>query len=149
MKRKNIQFKMSLTSLVLMLLFFILLTIPSTVLKAQKNGIITGQVTEANTNNLLPGANIILEGKNIGAATDKGGRFRITNVPPGDYVLTVSYIGFQKYSEDIVVVAERTLELEINLTVQNVAIGDVLVEGLAQGQMKALNQQKSADNTRK
>ena len=122
------------------------MTIPSTVLKAQKNGIITGQVTEANTNNFLPGANIILEGKNIGAATDKGGRFRITNVPPGDYVLTVSYIGFQKYSEDIVVVAERTLELEINLTVQNVAIGDVLVEGLAQGQMKALNQQKSADN---
>lgn len=146
MERINTQFNAGITSLVLMILFLSLLAIPTTVVKAQKNGIITGQVMEANTNNFLPGANIILEGKNIGAATDKSGKFRITNVPPGDYVLTVSYIGYQKYSEDIVVVAARTLELKIEINYQNVAIGDVLVEALAQGQVKALNQQKSADN---
>ena len=50
---------------------------------AQQNGTLTGKVTDSSTGEPLPGANIYIEGKTIGAVTDVEGNYRLLNVPSG------------------------------------------------------------------
>ena len=73
------------------LLFFFFIT--STYL-GSTSGKITGYVKDKDTGEPLIGANIIIEGSQIGAATNADGYFVILNVPPGTYSLKVSYIGY-------------------------------------------------------
>ncbi len=76
-------------SVMLLLLFF-----PLTLL-AGTTGKITGFVRDKDTGEPLPGANVIIEGTTMGAATGLDGRFIILNVPPGIYTLKAMMIGYQ------------------------------------------------------
>jgi len=58
-------------------------------------GTITGTITDRDTKHPLPGANVILDGTNMGAATDVNGRFGIRNVPVGSYSIRVHMIGYK------------------------------------------------------
>ena len=52
---------------------------------AQTTGKISGTITDAENDDVLMGANVILEGTQLGAATGMDGSFYILNVPPGTY----------------------------------------------------------------
>lgn len=56
---------------------------------------ITGIVTMDDTGEPLVGAHIALADNYLATSTSSGGRFVIKNVKPGNYNLTVSYIGFK------------------------------------------------------
>lgn len=58
-------------------------------------GIISGEVRDAVTKQPLPGANIIIEGTNIGSACDENGYYVIKNVAYGNYTLKASMIGYK------------------------------------------------------
>ncbi|RNL88447.1 TonB-dependent receptor [Sinomicrobium pectinilyticum] len=58
-------------------------------------GIITGTVIDAELNEPLPGANVVVKGTTTGVSTDFDGKFRI-EVPQNSGTLVVSYIGFVK-----------------------------------------------------
>ena len=73
----------------------ILLLLPGAVAFGQ-TGKIAGQVTDAETNEPLPGVNVILEGTEQGAATDANGEYYIINVTPGTYSLSASMVGYQQ-----------------------------------------------------
>ena len=45
---------------------------------------IRGKVTDGSNNSPLIGANVILEGTNLGAATDDKGQYEIKNLKAGD-----------------------------------------------------------------
>lgn len=62
---------------------------------AGTTGKIVGKVTDAKTGEGLPGANVVLVGTKMGAATDMDGSFVIINVPVGTYSVQASMIGFQ------------------------------------------------------
>jgi len=76
----------------------IFLTLNNSQINAQENGSIFGKVVDASTGEELIGANILLEGTTIGAATDIEGNYRISNVPPATYKLIASMIGYSKYT---------------------------------------------------
>jgi len=61
---------------------------------SQGTGTIIGEITDAETGEPLPGANIMVARTLLGASTDAGGRFKITRVPPGRHILNVSFIGY-------------------------------------------------------
>ncbi|MDZ7371829.1 MAG: carboxypeptidase-like regulatory domain-containing protein, partial [candidate division KSB1 bacterium] len=63
-------------------------------LTAGTTGKIAGRVTDAETNEPLPGVNITVEGTTTGAATDLSGNYQIINLPPGQYTLLVSMMGY-------------------------------------------------------
>jgi len=73
-----------------LLLLFLLIT---TTAWAQTTGKITGRVTDAAKGEPLYGANIILEGTNLGAVSDFNGDFYIINVTPGKYTMLVRMVG--------------------------------------------------------
>ena len=88
---------------------------------------------------------MVLDGTNYGASSDRFGEFTISNVPDGNYTLTVTYVGYADYS-DSVTVGSDVVSRDIALSVDYVAMEAVNVTGLAQGQAKALSQQRSAGN---
>jgi len=108
-------------------------------------GGISGKVSDASSGDFLPGANVVLDGTNYGASSDRFGEFNISNVPDGSYTLTVTYVGYADYS-DSVTVGSDVVTKDITLSVDYVAMEAVNVTGLAQGQAKALSQQRSAGN---
>ena len=73
-----------------------LIFILSIQLNAGTTGKISGKVTDAETDEVLPGINILVEGSTMGAASDVNGEYLINNITPGKYTIIVSGIGFQK-----------------------------------------------------
>jgi Ca-activated chloride channel family protein len=61
-------------------------------------GYLTGKVVDATSGDPLIGANVIIEGTSIGAATDVNGEYKITWIPTGRYNIKVSYIGYNTQS---------------------------------------------------
>ena len=59
-------------------------------------GKITGIVKDAQTGEELVGANVVIEGTMMGAATNIDGYYVILNIPPGKYSLVASAVGFNK-----------------------------------------------------
>ena len=81
----------------------------SNLLVAQTTGKITGTIKDAETNEVLIGANIIVDGTYSGAATDIDGTYYILNVKPGTYSVTVNMIGYKQVKmENVRVSVNRT-----------------------------------------
>ena len=74
---------------------------------------ITGQVIDGETGEALPGANISVLGKRLGASSGPDGRFTIDDVPIGIHSLQFSYVGFGSTLEEI----DTNEDLVPNLTV--------------------------------
>ncbi len=111
-----------------------------------QNARISGLVTDAATGEPLPGANVILEGTAIGSATTLSGEYSILNVPPGNYRLKVVYIGYQDKSIEIEAGPDENLVQNISLQYQVIEGDVIVVTAQAEGQMSAINQQRSANS---
>lgn len=72
------------------------------ILNAQ-SGTITGKVIDEENSDPLIGANVLVEGTNLGAATDVKGNYTILNVPVGAVTITATYIGYEKRNIDLTV----------------------------------------------
>lgn len=92
---------------------------------AQSGGI-SGQVTDAETGEALPGVNVVIDELQEGEATDLDGFFELTDVEPGTYTLSASYVGYEKY-ETSVEVGEEMITLDIELTASLEELQDVVV----------------------
>ncbi len=64
---------------------------------------ITGTITDAGNREPLPWANVVLTGTGLGASSNDDGVFTIRDVPPGEYVLRVSYMGYATHTRAVVV----------------------------------------------
>lgn len=94
-----------------------------------KQGIITGQIKDRTTQEVLIGATVILEGTQLGAQTDAEGKFRITGIPPKSYNLKAQYVGYQpKTIFNIVVTTGNVLSFNIELDADNKSLSEVVVQ---------------------
>lgn len=79
-------------------------------------GKIAGNLVDQKTGEALPGANVVLEGTNMGAATDMQGDYFIINVPPGNYSVKASMMGYQTITKtNVQVFVGRTTNLDFKL----------------------------------
>jgi len=108
-------------------------------------GDIKGTVSDKGSGDFLPGANVFLEGTNYGTSSDRAGNYTINGVPEGEYTLIVTYVGYSDYSNSVSV-GPDALTHNAQISVSYIAMDAVNVRGLAQGQAKALSQQRSAGN---
>ncbi len=112
---------------------------------AQANGKIKGVVVDANNNEELIGANVMIMGTSIGAATNFEGEFILSSVKPGSYTLKISYIGYKERTIEIDVLSNRTVEIKAKLDWIAVVGDEVIVSAQAKGQLSAINEQLSSD----
>lgn len=81
-----------------------------------QTGKIVGNVTDLETGEPLIGANVIVEGTQLGAATDIQGDYLILNVPPGSYTLVGKFIGYKSQTvQEIRVSVNLTTEANFSL----------------------------------
>ena len=104
------------------LIFYLVIT--SISLHAQST--ISGTVTDRSGNPLI-GANVLVEGTAIGAATDIDGLFSINYNPEGEYTLVVSYFGYK----DQLLTTSDTQDLNFILQQDVFDMDKVVVTGIA------------------
>ena len=108
-------------------------------------GKIVGFVTDKTSGKPLPGANIILDGTSIGAASQVDGKYFIPNVPPGSYTLVVKYIGYKDVEIAINVLSKETVTVNAELEYAGLVAGEeITITAQAEGQIAAINQQLAA-----
>jgi hypothetical protein len=91
-------------------------------------GRIIGKVTDGMTKEPLVGANVVVVGTTLGAATDIEGRFDIRRVPLGTYAVRVSTIGYlAAVVTDVVVGAAKPAEISVGIMENEIKIEGVEV----------------------
>ena len=88
---------------------------------------ISGTVTDENGNGLA-GANVSVEGTNMGAAANSSGSYTISGVGSGSYTLTASFIGYSSSSKSVNV-GEGGATANFSLTATALAGAGVFVTG--------------------
>lgn len=127
------------------MLFSLLLFISGYSVVFAQSGSLRGSVYDKSTNESLTGANVIVKGTSLGAATDLDGDFIIRNIPVGNYTIVVSYIGYDESTSEVTVVANKSISLEFYLSSTTIGGEEIVITGQAQGQLQAINQQLSSD----
>ncbi|MBN2730750.1 MAG: TonB-dependent receptor [Bacteroidales bacterium] len=99
----------------------ILLTIVSLIVFSgmAQTGTIRGFVYEQGSGEPVIFTNVYLKGTSIGASTDVNGYFSITQVPPGNYTLTITYLGFDTISEALSIKPNELITKKIFMTKNN------------------------------
>ncbi|WAC42511.1 carboxypeptidase-like regulatory domain-containing protein [Pedobacter sp. SL55] len=97
------------------IIVFVLLSF-SQLVKAQTNGLITGNVQNANTSFGIAGATILVNEINLKAVTDSAGNYKL-QVPVGTYRVSVSSIGFTSQIKYNIVLGSGTPQI-VNFELQ-------------------------------
>ena len=74
---------------------------------------ISGKITDASTGDALPGAHIVLQNSMKKTVSSLNGDFKMTNIKNGDYEITVSYLGYEKYSKQITLKGNTSLKIAL------------------------------------
>ncbi len=127
------------STLILSLSFFCGIAYPAA------SGTVEGIVKDAQTGDALPGANVLIVGTSLGAATDLNGRFTVENVPPGSYEIRTTYVGYKSKTMHIDVNPGAKLDVEFKLAAVGIQGKEVVVTAQASGQNGAINQQLTSD----
>ena len=106
----------------------LMLVAMSTFLFAQQ-GSVSGRVTDADTGDPLVGANVLVVGTNLGAATDVNGEYSISRVPAGAQRLNANYIGYASNSMNVDVPADGNSSADFGLSVAALNLNEVIVTG--------------------
>ena len=115
----------------LFLIIIIILMLPLIAL-SQTTGKIAGKVLDAENEEPLVGANIILEGTPMGAAAGPDGSYYIINIPPGTYKVRIQMLGYEtSIVENIHISVNRTYQLNAKLKVAVLEGQEVVVTAQA------------------
>ncbi len=110
-----------------LLIIFLFLSI-LTIVQAGQTGKISGVIKDKNSGEPIIGANVMIEGQNIGAASDVNGYYVILNVSPGQYNLVVSVLGYKKTRiTNVSVTADKTTIIDVLMEEEAVELGQEIV----------------------
>ncbi|MDA8923916.1 TonB-dependent receptor [Flavobacteriaceae bacterium] len=105
-------------------LFILLITMVS----AQSNGTLTGQVIDNKTLLPLEGATVLIEGTSIGVITGADGYFSIQDVTPQTYSIVASFLGYTSETKfNVIVKSVGTADLLFKLEEDNQILDEVVV----------------------
>ncbi len=97
---------------------------------AFSQGSITGTITDATTGEAIIGANVVVQGSQVGAATDVEGRFLIKNLSAGTYTLQVSFVTYKTHLlQDVLVENGKRVTIDAQLHEDVSELTEVVVTG--------------------
>lgn len=99
--------------------------LPIFIALAGTTGKIAGTVKDSQTGEAIIGANIIIEGTTLGAATNIDGYYVILNVPPGNYNMIASAVGYTRRTfSGVSVSIDLTTTLDIKMSSTVISVGE-------------------------
>ncbi|MDR2382361.1 MAG: TonB-dependent receptor family protein [Prevotellaceae bacterium] len=105
---------------------------------AANDGLINGRIIDSKSKEALEGATVMIKGENaskdvtLGINTDRNGRFTIKNIPYGNYILSVSSVGYKTFEQEIALTANvKTINLQpISLVEESKLLDEVQVTAI-------------------
>jgi len=105
---------------------------------------IIGRVVDSQKNEMAFAA-IMIENTSYSTITDANGDFQLANVIPGDYIISVRYLGYIDLDQEIKVEANKDLRINLVMDENSTDLDEAIVYGTAtRGQAKSLNKQMNA-----
>jgi outer membrane receptor for ferrienterochelin and colicin len=91
---------------------------------AANTGTVNGRVMDRQTGEPLIGASVIVDGTELGNATDLNGQYQIINIPPGKYSVTSSYTGYNDQRvTDVLIFQDNVVTVDFKLAATVVDLG--------------------------
>ena len=94
-----------------------------------QTGTVRGFVYDKETGEPILFTNVLLKGTTYGVATDVNGYYSITNIPPGNYKLITTSIGYDSAIVDITVRTAEILTKTLTITKSAINLMDVEISG--------------------
>jgi len=105
-------------------------TSPATAVRSRAAAVATGRLTDARTDEPLPGVNVIFPDLKQGTATDADGRFSFANLPRGRFTVQVTLLGYNTISQLVDTGSGQPLDFKLSPAATE--IGQVVVTGVSQ-----------------
>jgi TonB-dependent receptor len=118
--------------------------VPALLAQSDK-GSVAGRVTDP-SGAVLQGAEVEFQPTGTTVATNAQGAYSITNLPPGTYTITVTYVGFSLYTQVVTVTAGQATNVNIKMDVASSNDQVFVTAGRASGEAEAINRERTADN---
>jgi len=91
-----------------------------------QSGSIAGKISDSDTYEPLPGANVVIKGTSKGTTTDIDGNFKLGELSPGNYALEISFIGYELKEMIATVRSGQTTQLgDIKLGTSSIGLREV------------------------
>jgi len=119
--------------LVLILLFGVI------VLGSAQTGTVRGNVYEKESGNPVIYCNVQLAGTKFGTTTDLDGFFVISNVPPGEYRLVATYVGYDSISMPVKVKASAIVYQALTLSESAINLGEISISAAREQSRTTVN----------
>ena len=94
----------------------------------------------------VPFANVLIESLNKGVVSDADGTFVFVNIPLGNQIIKVMYLGYADTETQVEVTNGKTANITITIEAKALELENVVINGYNSGQAKALNAQKNKQN---
>ena len=108
----------------------IVLTICCTIVSIAQNGTLRGKLLDKNSGEPLIGAAVIIKGTTIGTITNYDGEYELTNIEPGSYTFSASFIGYSNLDKDVEIPAGQTVIMNFDLFQDLIGLDEVMVTGV-------------------
>ena len=108
-------------------------------------GAIAGHVTDS-SGGALVGAQVTVQPTGVSVVSDARGQFFINDLEPGSYTVTVTYVGFEAFTQTVNVTAGQAANIEAKLGVESQNLEVLVTAERASGEAEAVNRERTADN---
>lgn len=108
----------------LFLLFFSIIFSHS----AFSQNFIKGKILDGRTSVGMPFANVYISNSTKNTQTDQNGYFQLSNLPLGNIQLLISYVGYEKYAQNVKIDENSKLELIIRINVRENTFSEIEVK---------------------
>jgi TonB-dependent receptor len=126
-------------------LILLCFTLAITARAQNRAGSISGTLTDP-AGAVLRGAQVSIPAKGMIISTDEQGRFFFSGLQPGEYAISVNYIGFQKLTKTVTVNPGESTVVSLQLQVESQKQSVLVTAGSASAQVEAVNEERAADN---
>ena len=107
---------------------------------------VSGRVRDEQSGRYLLGSTVRLAELGRSVVSSSTGEFSFGEVPPGTYTLETSFLGYDDRVQTVTINDTPAQRLDVALASEFVELDAYVVEGTREGQLRALQQKRSADN---
>ncbi len=116
----------------------LLLIATSVPLAGQERGSVAGSV-RSTEGTPIGGAQVFIEGLDLGGLANESGRFAILNVPAGTYTIVAEFLGYaQARQEGVVVLPGQATVVDLEMRTQVLSLSEIVVTGVASATSRAM-----------
>src|SRR5437016_10009888 len=122
-----------------------IVTLGLAALAQERKGAITGHVADSSGGALI-GAHITVQPGRVSVVSDARGQFFINDLEPASYTVTITYVGFEAFTQRLNVAAGQAASVDAKLEVESQNLKVLVTAERASGEAEAVNRELTADN---